>query len=174
MRDEEADRLMRNIAAAALVGPLISKRPHWETFPDFSPAQLPVDPSPWCAGVVHVDVWLSVLDKKEKAPFLFWTQGDDILSVEPIVGDGDAVDVGFALIDAMVAPWVGAPRRPRLVCLADEAMATSLRDPTASEGHDLAAIVDVVVRPTPVDTSERVVTFLENLAKSRQREAGEG
>jgi hypothetical protein len=123
--------------------------------------------------VVVADVALPGSSARIAAPFFVWFADDDPVFVHALVDQDPADEVAFALMNAMTAPVLGSPRRPRLVLVENDAMAVVLRSAREHVGHELAGLIDIRVERDP-GTAELAQTFVQIHADSQADDAGEG
>ena len=165
MKPDAADRLLRDMAARGLVAAIHPPTPEWENDPSFSLPKLPVDSQAWFGGTVEVRVPLPGDSRWTTATFMFWSAGGELVWVSAVYTMSGPDDVGFSLLEAMVAPMHGEPRRPTKVFLQDEAMANALRESGTIDGHDVSGVVEIAVGTSP-ELVKHITAFLTGVAQT--------
>ena len=158
----DADFLGRNMASATFAGAILgdrgSRRPLGG---EPALAALPVDDTPWVLGTVLFELQSPITDKPVVAPFYFLVADLEIVSIEAVVGVRPSAEEAVAvLFEAMHAPLMGEPRRPRQVVVADERLVEALRRASARDHAEMSDLMEFVVGRTD-DDAEVVLSFLE-------------
>ena len=124
-------------------------------------AALPVDDTPWVLGTVLFELESPITSEPVRAPFYFIVADLEIVSIEAVVGVRPSAEEAVAILfEAMHAPLMGDPRRPRRVVVADENLVEAMSRAAARDHAKLRDLVEFVVGHTD-DDAEVVLSFLE-------------
>ena len=145
MQNDLDTKLLRNVAASGLARDICGEPPAWDRDPTFRLENLPLDEIAWHCVLVVADVALPGSSTKVKAPFIVWMADGNPVSVHAVLERDPTSSIACSLMDAMTAPVLDGPRRPRVVLVENEHMADALRNARDDVGHDLAALIDITV-----------------------------
>jgi len=160
MQNDLDTKLLRNVAASGLARDICGEPPAWDRDPKFRVENLPVDEIAWHCVLVVADVAVPGSSAKVKAPFIVWMADGNPVSVHAVLERDPTSSIACSLMDAMTAPVLDGPRRPRLVLMENDRMADALRNAPDDVGHDFAGLIDIAVEPDS-DTAELAQDFVQ-------------
>ncbi len=138
-------QIVREMAAVAFAQRVLGDRGSLRPRGD-EPAldALPVDSEPWSAGTVSLQVESQIEEGTIEASFHVFVAGNDVVSVEAIVGLAESY-AARALPSAAQSPLVGKPRRPSRIISGSESGAKALRRVIEQDHPALANLIECEV-----------------------------